>query len=52
MRSKFIALILACLMMAAAAGTQYSRADAVDDAKSVISGIVMFKMQECGASDT
>ncbi|MBQ3912019.1 MAG: DUF4430 domain-containing protein [Lachnospiraceae bacterium] len=52
MRSKILALILACLMMAAAAGTQYSRADAVDDANSVISGIVMFKMQECGAADT
>ena len=52
MRSKILALILACLMMAAGAGTQYCRADAVDDANSVISGIVMFKMQECGAADT
>ncbi len=52
MRSKILALILACLMMAAGAGTQYCRADAVDDANSVISGIVMFKMQECGAANT
>ncbi len=51
MRSKLIFLIIGCLMMAAALNLNICRADAVDDAESVISGIVMFKMRESGCEN-
>ncbi len=51
MRSKLIFLIIGCLMMAAVANINICNADAVDDAESVISGIVMYKIQESGCEN-
>jgi hypothetical protein len=51
MKHKSIFLLIACLLVAALFGTDTVKADTVDDARSVIDGIAMFKMSESGASD-
>ncbi|MBQ6091187.1 MAG: DUF4430 domain-containing protein [Lachnospiraceae bacterium] len=42
-------MMIACLLMTALFGTNTVKADTVDDVWSVIDGIAMFKMSECGA---
>ena len=49
MKRKSIFLMIACLLMTALFGTNTVKADTVDDVWSVIDGIAMFKMSECGA---
>ncbi len=51
MKHKSIFLLIACLLVAALFGTDTVKADTVDDVRSVIDGIAMFKMSESGASD-
>ena len=51
MKFKHLFLIIGCLLLATVFNLNICFADAVDDANSVIDGIVMFKMQESGASD-
>ena len=51
MKHKSILLLKACLLVAALFGTDTVKADTVDDVRSVIDGIAMFKMSESGASD-
>lgn len=49
MKRKSIFMMIACLLMTALFGTNTVKADTVDDVWSVIDGIAMFKMSECGA---
>ena len=51
MKHKSIFLLIACLLVAALFRTDTVKADTVDDVRSVIDGIAMFKMSESGASD-
>lgn len=51
MKHKSIFLLIACLLVVALFGTDTVKADTVDDVRSVIDGIAMFKMSESGASD-
>ncbi len=46
---KYVILSVICLFVAALFGTNTVSADTVDDAKSVIGGIAMYKMSESGA---
>ena len=46
---KTILLLTVCILVAAGIGKNTVFADTVDDVRSVIDGIAMFKMSECGA---
>ncbi|MCR5431854.1 MAG: DUF4430 domain-containing protein [Lachnospiraceae bacterium] len=50
LKKRIVIAILGCLFLAAFFGTNKVNADTVDDAKSVIGGIAMFKMSEAGAA--
>ena len=50
LKKRVVIAILGCLFLAAFFGTNKVNADTVDDAKSVIGGIAMFKMSEAGAA--